>query len=69
MQNHPLSIFHVAVRPESLPGVDLPTFQKLYVRYFGAYLGPLGPKKLPLFGFINMYLGVSILLGTHTDPP
>ena len=26
MQNHPLSIFHVAVRPESLPGADLSTF-------------------------------------------
>ena len=26
MQNHLLSIFHVAVRPESLPGADLSTF-------------------------------------------
>ena len=25
MQNYPLSIFHVAVRPESLPGADLST--------------------------------------------
>ena len=29
MQNYPLSIFHVAVRPESLPGADLATFQKV----------------------------------------
>ena len=26
MQNHPLSIFHAAVRPESLLGADLSTF-------------------------------------------
>ena len=26
MQNYPLSIFHAAVRPESLPGADLSTF-------------------------------------------
>ena len=26
MQNHPLSLFHAAVRPESLPGADLSTF-------------------------------------------
>ena len=29
MQNYPLSIFHVAVWPESLPGADLSTFQKV----------------------------------------
>ena len=28
MQNHPLSIFHASVRPESLPGADLSTFEK-----------------------------------------
>ena len=40
MQNYPLSIFHVAVRPESLPGADLSTFQKSYFRYSGAYFSP-----------------------------
>ena len=29
MQNYPLSIFHAAVRPESLPGADLSTFKKV----------------------------------------
>ena len=29
MQNYPLSIFHAAVRPESLPGADFSTFQKV----------------------------------------
>ena len=29
MQNYPLSIFHVAVPPESSPGADLSTFEKV----------------------------------------
>ena len=29
MQNYPLSIFHASVLPESLPGADLATFQKV----------------------------------------
>ena len=49
MQNSPLSIFHAAVRLESLPGADLSTFQKSDSRYFGAYFGPfrsqLGPFR------------------------
>ena len=36
MQNYPLSIFHASVRPESLPGADLSTFQKvLFLLIFG----------------------------------
>ena len=34
MQNHPLSIFHAAVRPESLPGADLSTFPKVMFSLF-----------------------------------
>ena len=32
MQNDPLSIFHVAVSPESLPGADFSSFKKSHVR-------------------------------------
>ena len=41
MQNYPLSIFHAAVRPESLPGADLSTFQKITFSMFSAYFGAL----------------------------
>ena len=34
MQNYPLSIFHAAVWPESLPGADLSTFQKVMCSLF-----------------------------------
>ena len=34
MQNYPLSIFHASVRPESLPGADLSTFQKVIFSQF-----------------------------------
>ena len=34
MQNYSLSIFHAAVRPESLPGADLSTFQKVMFSLF-----------------------------------
>ena len=34
MQNYPLSIFHASVRPESLPGADLSTFQKVMFSLF-----------------------------------
>ena len=61
MQNYLLSIFHVAVRPESLPGADLSTFQKLYFRYFGAYLGPLGPKKVSIICFVSLLLDLLML--------
>ena len=40
MQNYPLSIFHVAVRPESLPGADLSTFQKVRFSDFSTSFGP-----------------------------
>ena len=60
MQNYPLSIFHAAVRPESLPGADLSTFQKVMFSLFrgllgplGPFLGPLGPKKTSLVWFYN----------------
>ena len=37
MHNYPLSIFHAAVRPESLPGADLSTFEKNNFCYFWAF--------------------------------
>ena len=40
MQNYPLSIFHVAVRPESLPGADFSTFEKVIVSLFSGLFGP-----------------------------
>ena len=42
MQNYPLSIFHVAVWPESLPGADLTTFKSLIFTIFGPLFGALG---------------------------
>ena len=44
MQNYPLSIFHAAVRPESLPGADFSTFQKVrFSLFLGLFCGFLGP--------------------------
>ena len=34
MRTYPLSIFHALVRPESLPGADLSTFQKVVFSLF-----------------------------------
>ena len=39
MQNYPLSIFHAAVRPESLPGADLSTFWKVVFSLFSGLFG------------------------------
>ena len=39
MQNYPLSIFHASVRPESSPGADLSTFQKVPFSLISSYLG------------------------------
>ena len=48
MQNYPLSIFHVAVRPESLPGADLSTFQKVIFSVIWGLFGALQDyKRLP----------------------
>ena len=63
MQNYPLSIFHASVRPESLPGADLLNFQKSYFCYFGAYLGPLGPKRASIIGIVPYAPLVSFLYG------
>ena len=41
MQNYPLSIFHASVRPESLPGADLSTFQKIRFSLFSNIFGAL----------------------------
>ena len=54
MQNYPLSIFHASVWPESLPGADLSTFSRFFFCYFGAYLGPLGPKKASIVGIVKL---------------
>ena len=40
MQNYPLSIFHVAVWFESLPGADLSTFEKAIFSLFSILFGP-----------------------------
>ena len=53
MQHDPLSIFHAAFRPESSPGADLSTFSKVIFCYFGACLGPLGPKKDSIIGIVT----------------
>ena len=38
MQNYPLSIFHPSVRPESSPGADLSTFEKVnFFTIFGPF--------------------------------
>ena len=48
MQNLPLSIFHVAVWPESLPGADLSTFQKVIFSVIWGLFGALQDyKRLP----------------------
>ena len=39
IQNYTVSIFHPSVRPESLPGADLSTFQKVTFSLFSAYFG------------------------------
>ena len=44
MQNYPPSIFHPSVRPESLPGADLSTFQKVIFSLILNFFGPLGPN-------------------------
>ena len=54
MQNHPLSIFHPSVRPESLPGADLSTFQKVI---FSLFLGLFGPNYSYSINYFNNYLG------------
>ena len=46
MQNYPLSIFHASVRPESSPGADLSTFQKIT---FSLFLGLFGPFRARYF--------------------
>ena len=61
MQNYPLSIFHASVWPESLPGADLSTFQK--VRF---------PILLTLFRpfraqFSNFLIGRVVAIGTRLD--
>ena len=40
MQNYPLSIFHPSVRPESLLGADLSTFQQVIFSLFSDLFGP-----------------------------
>ena len=54
MQNYPLSIFHASVRPESSPGADLSTFQKVI---FSLILDPLGPNYSYSINYFNNYLG------------
>ena len=44
MQNYPLSIFHASVWPESLPGADLSTFQKVIFSLFSCLFGPFSPQ-------------------------
>ena len=39
MQNYPLSIFHASVWPESSPGADLSTFQKIRFSLFSSLFG------------------------------
>ena len=48
VQNYPLSIFHAAVRPESSPGADLSTFQKVILSLFS---GLFGSFRAQLFNF------------------
>ena len=58
MQNYPLSIFHVAVRPESLPGADLSTFQKVIFSKFSVYFGPFRApfwSKITPHEFVSNY--------------
>ena len=57
MQNYPLSIFHAAVRPESLPGADLSTFWKVRFSLFSGLFGPLGPNYSYSINYFNIYLG------------
>ena len=45
MQNYPLSIFHVAVRPESLPGADFSTFEKVRFSLFASLFEHFGPFR------------------------
>ena len=49
MQNYPLSIFHVAVRPESSPGADLSTFQKVMFSLVWGFIGPFRAQLLNFF--------------------
>ena len=50
MQNYPLSIFHASVRPESSPGADLSTFQKVRFSQFWCLFGPFrAPFLLSFF--------------------
>ena len=49
MQNHPLSIFHASVRPESLPGADLSTFQKIICSLFSGFFGSFRAQLLNFF--------------------
>ena len=48
MQNYPLSIFHAAVSPESLPGADFSTFQKVIFLLFSDLFVPFR-NKFPNF--------------------
>ena len=52
MQNYPLSIFHASVRPESLPGADLSTFQKSYGSFY--FVGD--PHRPPLNRFQSPHI-------------
>ena len=57
MQNYPLSIFHAAVRPESLPGADLSTFSKVM---FLLILGHQELFRASFLGFLGPFLGACL---------
>ena len=69
MQNYPLSIFHPSVRPESSPGADLSTFQKVI---FSLFLGLFGPFRARYFlkkGFHDFGSNLSKQLFQNTGLP
>ena len=61
MQNYPLSIFHVAVRPESSPGADLSTFRKFIFSLFLGLFGLFGPFRYLIF-LIQRVVGGALAL-------
>jgi hypothetical protein len=52
MQNHSLSIFHTAVRLESLPGADFSTFEKVRFSLFSSLFGPF---RLQFLSFLKAW--------------
>ena len=61
MQNYPLSIFHASVRPESLPGADFSTFQKIIFSLFSSLFGPFRARYFLKKGFQYWHCKVSLL--------